>query len=181
MAIRKIAVMGNPILRVPAAPIPEAEITSPKIQTLITDMIETMFEYDGVGLAAPQIHESLQLVVMLWNFEPDKEPAIRVLINPVIAPLTKDTSGFWEGCLSVPGIRGLVERPTKISVQALNQKKEKISLTVEGFGATVIQHECDHLIGKLYVDRITDHSKLAFMKEYKKFHLEEGEMYREDD
>lgn len=162
--------MGNPVLRKVAAPIPESEISSPKIQTLIQDMIETMFEYEGRGLAAPQVHESLQLMVMLWDFDPDKEATLRCFINPVIKPLTKETSSFWEGCLSVPGLRGMVDRPNKISVEALNQKGEKVSFVAEGFAATVIQHEYDHLIGKLYVDRITDREKFAFLKEYEKFH-----------
>lgn len=175
MALRKVAVMGHPILRQVAAPVPEAEIDSPRIQTLLKDMTETMFEYDGRGLAAPQIHESLQIIVMLWDFEPEKEPYLVYLINPVIRSLTETTSSFWEGCLSVPGLRGNVSRPNRISVQALNQRKERLSFIAEGFAATVIQHECDHLMGKLYVDRITDMTQFAFNREYQRFLTKEGE------
>ena len=169
MALRKVAVMGHPVLRTPAKPVPEEQITSPEIQQLLADMVETMFEYDGRGLAAPQIYESLQIVVMLWDFDEGKKPYIAYLINPVIKPLTQETSSYWEGCLSVPGLRGLVPRPNRIAVSAFNGKGEKINFIADGFAATVIQHECDHLAGKLYVDRITDMTKFAFNREYQKF------------
>lgn len=169
MALRKIAVMGNPVLRKPAEPVKESEITSPKIQALIQDMIETMFEYDGLGLAAPQIHESLQIVVMLWNFDPKEKPSLLCLINPKIKQLTETKSSHWEGCLSVPGLRGFVSRPNKVSIEALGPNKEKIKFEAEGFAATVIQHECDHLLGKLYIDRMDDMTKLSFNKEFSRF------------
>lgn len=169
MAIRKVAVMGHPVLRQIAKPVPEKEITKPAIQALIQDMIETMFEYDGRGLAAPQIHESLQVVVMIWDFEPNTKPYIKVLINPEIKQLTEDTSSCWEGCLSLPGLRGKVDRPNKISVRALDAQGERIGFEAEGFAATVIQHECDHLLGKLYIDRITDLSQFGFSRECSQF------------
>jgi peptide deformylase len=170
MALRKVASMGNPVLRQVAAPVPETEIKSARIQGLIQDMIETMFEYDGRGLAAPQVHESIQIVVMLWDFDPDTEPYLRCLINPVLTPLTEEKSTFWEGCLSVPGLRGKVSRPNRISVKALNEKREKVEFTAEGFAATVIQHECDHLQGVLYVDRIENlRDGFAFNREYTRF------------
>ncbi len=169
MSLRKVAVMGHPVLRKVAEPIPPKEIKSPKIQTLIQDMVETMFEYDGRGLAAPQVHESIQLVVMLWDFEKDSKPFIKVLINPEITPLTEETSGAWEGCLSLPGLRGYVERPNKISVKSFDQDGKKQDFVAEGFAATVIQHECDHLLGKLYVDRIQDLTQFAYIKEYNRF------------
>ncbi|MBY0371515.1 peptide deformylase, partial [bacterium] len=125
MSLRKVAVMGHPVLRKPADPVPLKEIRSEKIQTLIQDMVETMFEYDGRGLAAPQVHESLQLVVMLWDFDPDKKPFLKVLINPEITQLTEEQSGAWEGCLSVPGLRGYVERPNKISVKSFDAEGKK--------------------------------------------------------
>lgn len=169
MAIRNVAVMGNPILRQVAKPVPEKQIKTEAIQTLIRDMIETMFEYDGRGLAAPQIHESLQIVVMLDDFNPAEEAKLRVLINPEITPLTTETSTYGEGCLSVPGLRGDVTRPNKIHVKALDAQGKKLDFVAEGFEATVIQHECDHLMGKLYIDRITDLTRLAFNKEYGRF------------
>lgn len=170
MALRKVAVMGHPVLRKVAEPIPEKDITSEPIQTLLKDMVETMIEYDGRGLAAPQVHESIQMLVMLWDFTPGEEPTLLCLINPVVKPLTKDKSEFWEGCLSVPGLRGKVERPNRISVEAFNEQGEKLDFVVDGFAATVIQHEYDHLLGKLYIDRITDTSKLSFNREYERFH-----------
>lgn len=170
MALLKVASMGHPVLRKVAAPVPEKEITSPKIQTLIQDMVETMIEYDGRGLAAPQVHESLRIVVMIWDFDPDTEPYLKCLINPVIKNMTAENSTYWEGCLSVPGLRGKVSRPNKISVTALNEKGKKVEFVAEGFAATVVQHEYDHLDGVLYVDRIADlKTGFAFNKEYTKF------------
>jgi peptide deformylase len=167
--------MGNPVLRKVAEPLSEKDIGTPKFKALIADMIETMFEYDGRGLAAPQIHESLQVVVMLWDFDPGEKPSILVLINPVITPLSEEKSSFWEGCLSVPGLRGKVTRPNKVRVQALGPDKEKIEFVAEGFCATVVQHECDHLQGVLYVDRIETKSDFAFSREFEKYHAKGDE------
>ena len=175
MAVLKVAVLGHPVLRKVAAPVPESEIKSPRIQTLIEDMIETMGEYDGRGLAAPQVHESIQLLVMLWDFDANKEAALLCLINPVVKALTQETSGAWEGCLSLPGLRGHVSRPKKISVEAFNQKGEKISFVAEGFAATVVQHEHDHLLGKLYIDRMTDLTQFGFSREYQRYLAPESE------
>lgn len=172
MAIRKVARMGHPVLRKVAIPVPEAAIRTAPIQALIHDMVETMFEYDGRGLAAPQVHESLRVVVMLSDFKKKGEQSsILCLINPVISPLTEETSPFWEGCLSVPGLRGRVSRPNRISLSALGAKGEHIQRNVDGFEATVIQHECDHLDGKLYIDRIDDMRNLAFLSEYERYIL----------
>jgi len=175
MAIRKVAVMGHPVLRLAATPVPEAMIKSPKVQQLLSDMLDTMYEYNGLGLAAPQVYESLQIVVMIWDFEQDQEPYIRYLINPVITNLTKEESGHWEGCLSVPGLRGWVSRPNRISVKAFDDQGKAIEFIAEGFAATVIQHECDHLLGKLYLDRMTEMEKLVFESEFKKHIRSEDE------
>jgi len=169
MSIRKVAVLGHPVLRQVAKKVPVEKIASPELQTLIRDMIETMVEYDGRGLAAPQVHESIQVVVMLWDFEKQDKPGLLCLINPEVKPLTEETSSFWEGCLSVPGMRGKVARPKKVQVDALDQKGEKLSFVAEGFAATVVQHECDHLLGKIYVDRITDFSQFAYNREYQTY------------
>lgn len=162
--------MGHPVLRKVADPVPVKDIKSDRIQTLIKDMIETMFEYDGRGLAAPQIHESLQVVVMLWDFDAGKKPELRCLINPVIQSLTAETSSYWEGCLSVPGLRGKVDRPNRIAVEAYDSHGKKLEFNAEGFAATVIQHECDHLLGKLYLDRMTDLTQLVFNREFGRYH-----------
>jgi len=172
MALRKVALLGNPVLRQEAKPVEEADIKSPKIQHLIQDMVETMVEYEGRGLAAPQVHESLQILVMLWDFGDKNEPEVICLINPEIKVLDKKTTTSWEGCLSLPGLRGKVSRPAKISVQAFNQEGEKVDFVAEGFAATVVQHEYDHLIGKLYVDRMEDFTQFSFEKEHERFHME---------
>ena len=175
MALLKVAAMGHPILRKVAAPLTEEEIKSERIQRLLADMIETMTEYDGQGLAAPQVHHSLQIAVLLWNFDSNKKPYATYLINPCLKPLTTETASYWEGCLSLPGLRGKVSRPNRISIEALNQRAEKMSFIAEGFAATVIQHECDHLLGKLYVDRMTDFTQFAFTREYQRYLVQPNE------
>ncbi len=172
MALLKVAVMGHPVLREVAQTVPEAEIKTESFQQFLKDMAETMNEYDGRGLAAPQVHVSRQIVCLIWDFDPGKASYLAYLINPKIEVLTKETSAYWEGCLSVPGMRGRVTRHKRISVEALNGKGEKISFIAEGFAATVIQHECDHLLGKLYLDRMTDMRELAFTREYQKYHVD---------
>ena len=164
--------MGHPVLRKAAEAVPVSQITSPEIQALMEDMADTMFEYDGRGLAAPQIHESLQIVCMVWDFDKDKDSYVTFLVNPRLKALTEAASSYWEGCLSVPGLRGLVPRPNRISVECFNQRGEAKAFIAEGFAATVIQHECDHLLGKLYTDRMDDMTKLVFNHEYQKFHAD---------
>lgn len=169
MALLKVAQMGHPVLRQVAQPVPEKDILSPAIQQLIDDMIETMDEYNGRGLAAPQVHVSLQIVVLIWDFEPKKKSFLQVLINPQLELLTQETSTFWEGCLSLPGLIGKVTRPNRLLVKAFGQDGKKLQFIAEDFAATVVQHETDHLLGKLYVDRITDLTQFAFVKEYQKY------------
>ena len=181
MAIRKIAQMGEPVLRRRADSIDPGEIASPFIQTLIEDMIETMHDSDGAGLAAPQVYESLQLCVI----EVDKNPRypqfepipLTVLINPIVTPLVASTGGelrsedsfqMYEGCLSVPGIRGQVVRPRVVRVQALDRSGAALDFVWESFRAVVVQHETDHLLGTLYVDR-ADPKTLTFLREYERF------------
>lgn len=164
MTIRKIAKMGHPILRKIAQPIPIEQISSPKIQKLIDDMLETVLDANGAGLAAPQVHESKRIVIL----ELDEKIGFQVWINPIITSLTEDHMLTFEGCLSVPGLRGAVARPTKISVQALDRNGKDISMVLEGFSAVIAQHECDHLDGVLYVDRVETQT-LAYMDEYRKY------------
>ena len=164
MTIRKIAKMGHPILRKIAKPVPVDEISSPKIQQLIADMKDTVIDANGVGLAAPQVHESKRIVIL----ELDGKPGFQVWINPVISPLEDEHVLTFEGCLSIPGLRGAVARPTKVSVQALDGNGEQVSFILDGFSAVVAQHECDHLDGILYVDRVETQT-LAYMDEYRKY------------
>ena len=182
MAILKVARMGHPILRRVADPIDPAQIGGPEIQRLIRDMAETMVEYRGVGLAAPQVHESRQLVLCGGEEDEEGRSLLRVLINPEIKPLTDEVLGMYEGCLSVPGLRGYVERPAAISIKAYDGRGERVELALEGFPAVVVQHECDHLQGRLFVDRLQDTRKLAFEEEARRFmDLGEDEDEEEDD
>lgn len=172
MAIRKIAVMGNPILRKKADPIPQERINTPDIQNLIDDMIETQKEYTGIGLAAPQVHESVALVVLGMDpspdpdMEPDDSQIPRtILINPKITEFSTQTELDWEGCLSVPDISGQVKRSVNITVEAQDRTGREFEIKAEGWTARVLQHEIDHLYGILYVDRMNDMKSLSFNTE----------------
>ena len=140
MAIRKIARLGHPVLRQRAAEVPPEQIGSPEIQLLIDDMIETMQEYNGVGLAAPQVHESLRLLVTADIYDPDDDNklllAARVLVNPEITFLTREEEAYWEGCLSVPDLRGSVSRPREISIKSHDRTGRKVEFEAAGFAAT---------------------------------------------
>ena len=164
--IHEILKMGDPRLLRIAPPVPPSMIGSAELETLIADMFETMHHANGVGLAAPQIGVDLQLVIFGFNSSeryPDAPPVPQtILINPVITPLSQDMEEGWEGCLSVPGLRGAVSRYTLIRYQGIDPKGERIDRTAEGFHARVVQHECDHLLGRLYPSRITDFSKFGY-------------------
>lgn len=179
MAILKIARMGHPVLRQKCRPIDPAQITGPLVQGLIRDMLETMVEYNGIGLAAPQVHNPVRLVIAGGEVDQQGRPDLRILINPQITVLDAGRrEGMFEGCLSVPGLRGYVERPAHIRVQALDQHGRRVDLELEGLPAVVMQHECDHLDGVLYIDRIKDFSKLGFELEIERHHdhaLDDGE------
>lgn len=164
MTVRTILKMGDPRLLMPAEPI--TEFDTPELHALIEDMFDTMAAAGGVGLAAPQIGVGLQLVIM--GFErseryPDAAPVPQtILLNPVITPLSDDMEDGWEGCLSVPGMRGLVPRYTHIRYTGFTPQGEPVDRSVEGFHARVVQHECDHLFGLLYPMRIRDMSQFGF-------------------
>ena len=163
MAILKIAKMGHPILLQKAKEVNDP--TSPEIKNLVNDMLDTLNDLggSGVGLAAPQVHISLQIVI--FEAANENETSLITLINPKIEVLTKETSIDWEGCLSVPGLRGKVSRPNKIKYTGLDMEGNKIETIAEGFNARVVQHECDHLFGVLYPQRMKDLSSLQFVSE----------------
>lgn len=173
MSILKVARMGHPVLRKIADTVSEDEIRSENIQRLIDDMIETMYEYNGAGLAAPQVHISKQISVIEVKANPRYPAApeipLLILINPVITYLTDEKKLGWEGCLSLPELRGAVPRYTKIKVEAYDRFGEKLNFEAEGFKAIVIQHETDHLFGKLFIDRMDDLSLLFYQSEFDKF------------
>lgn len=186
MAILKVARMGHPVLREKARELTPDEVRSPEIRRLIADMVETMHEYGGIGLAAPQVHQPIQLAIIELDGDNERYPdsgdqPLGVYVNPRITVLDAAEQGFWEGCLSVPELRGLVHRPRRIRVDFLDAQAKPRSVEAEGFLATVFQHELDHLAGKLFLDRMKDLTKLAFMQEYQRYWLpteddEEGEL-----
>lgn len=175
MAILKVARLGHPVLRLVAEPLSTAELQSAVCQKFIDDMIVTMREYDGVGLAADQVHESKQIAVLEVADNPryPEKPKVplTVLINPKITPLTQETEDDWEGCLSIPDLRGKVPRYKSIHVQALGRDGKELDFIANDFHARVIQHEWDHLNGKVYLDRMRDLSTLAFLTEFARYWL----------
>jgi peptide deformylase len=180
MSILKIARMGHPVLRARARAVEPSQIRSPEFQRLIDDMFETMKEYRGVGLAAPQIHESLRLFVCGFApstrgdddeegvAEEDRVPLMAV-INPEITPIGHEVVDDWEGCLSIPDIRGRVPRARQISVRAYDRQGKRIEVRAGGFTARVIQHETDHLDGVLFFDRMTSFESLTFLEEFGRY------------
>jgi len=173
MSILKIARMGNPVLKKKGREVSKSEIKSPEFQKLIDDMIETLHEYGGVGLAAPQVHESVQMMVIelpQTEARPDLEPIpLTVFINPKYSHMSDETDEDWEGCLSVPDMRGRVKRSKAIKVRALDRNGKEFEIEAKDFKARVIQHEGDHLIGKLYIERMDDLKTLTFLDEYSRF------------
>ena len=175
MSLLKVAKLGNPILRQIAQPVDLKALRSPnsELQTLIDNMIDTMREKDGVGLAAPQVFQLLQLVVMECssNERYPEAPGIplTVLVNPVIKHYGEAKVLGWEGCLSLKDLRGLVPRSEKITVEYFDREGKPITVDAEGFTAVVLQHEIDHLHGKVFLDRMTDLSQLAYVDEFEEY------------
>ena len=173
MAILKVARLGHPVIRKPSQAVPKETVGSPKLQQLIDDMIETMHEYDGVGLAAPQVHVSAQIAVIEVKENrryPGEGPIpLTVLINPKILQASKKQLTDWEGCLSVHEFRGQVPRAESLEIEAYDRTGEKRRLAAHGFFARVIQHECDHLAGKVFLDRMPDLRTLAHLQEFARY------------
>jgi peptide deformylase len=170
MAILKVAKMGHPVLRTKAQSLSPKEIRSPENQLLIDNMVETMREYDGVGLAGPQVHESKRIfVVEVVETSKRGEVPLTVLINPIIKPLSNEKALGWEGCLSIPDMRGMVPRYKEIEVSALDGHGKELNFKAKDFFAVVIQHETDHLDGILFLDRMQDFSTLTYLNEYAKY------------
>ena len=179
MAIRKVARLGHPVLREPCRELTRAEIRSPATRRLVEDMRETMAEYAGVGLAAPQVHEPVRIAII--EFDPgdaerdlDEGQTSYTVFNPTTTVLDSTRAGYWEGCLSVPGMRGYVERPRRVRVDYLDEAAKPARVVADGFLATVFQHELDHLDGVLYVDRLADPKLFAFNEEFSRYVAEGG-------
>jgi peptide deformylase len=172
MALLKIARMGHPVLRVPACAVPDP--TAPWVGRLVEDMIETMEDAGGTGLAAPQVHAPHRIVVFRVSGERlsalpgDVAQDLTVLVNPHIEPIGPERLLGWEGCLSVPGLRGAVPRHARIRYRGYDLAGAVIAREVAGFHARVVQHECDHLDGILYPQRMTDHRLLMFAEEWQR-------------
>jgi peptide deformylase len=184
MAILKIARMGHPVLARHAEPVTDP--SAPGIRQLISDMVATMSDANGAGLAAPQVHVPLRVVVFQAPEDRNEPPLsederfdhtapLTVLINPEIEVLGNDTEGGWEGCLSVPGLRGYVTRPAHIRYRGMDHEGRAIERTARGFHARVVQHECDHLDGILYPQRMADLRQLIFESEARHWMREQAE------
>jgi peptide deformylase len=170
MSILKVARMGHPVLRAKARALEKGEIRSAVVQKLIDDMMDTMAEYHGVGLAAPQIHEGVRIFVAALDArdgDSDEEPL--AIINPEITIVGSEIVEDWEGCLSIPDIRGRVPRAREIKVRAIDRKGDRIELHAHDFPARVIQHETDHLNGVLFFDRMNSFETLTFLDEYSRY------------
>jgi peptide deformylase len=200
MSILKIARMGHPVLRVKARAIERADIRGAALQKLIDDMIETMIEYRGVGLAAPQVHEGVRLFVATLSADEDEDETEDetadeakdeakdetkdetkdedrsvplVVINPELIPVRSEVIEDWEGCLSIPDIRGRVPRAREVMMRAFDRHGERIELRAHDYPARVIQHETDHLDGILYFDRMRSFESLTFLEEYSKYSVKD--------
>jgi peptide deformylase len=175
MAVLPIAKLGNPILRKIAEPVSPSEISTDAFQAFIDDLVETMRVKDGVGLAAPQVSQLKQVVVIESHFNPRyteaPEISLIVLINPLFTYLSPEMAEGWEGCLSVDNLRGKVKRHRKAAVKALDRSGEKIEIETDTFLAVILQHEIDHLHGRLFVDQISDVTSLAQIEEFNQFVL----------
>jgi peptide deformylase len=170
MSILKVCRLGHPVLRMQAKRLSKETLASPETQKLVDDMMVTMVEYYGVGLAAPQIHESLSLAV-IESRGPRGEIPMTVLVNPEVTVLDEELIDDWEGCLSIPELRGRVPRYRKLRVDALDRHGKKIQFVAEDFFARVVQHEFDHLMGKLYIDRMRDFQTLSHLAEFQRYWL----------
>jgi peptide deformylase len=170
--ILKVARLGHPVVRAAAKPVAAAQIATPDFQRLIDDMIETMHEYDGVGLAAPQVHVGLRLAVLevpAADARAREAVPLTVLINPKLTPLGKQRAASWEGCLSIPELRGQVPRFKRLTLEALDRQGRSFTTEAAGFHARVIQHECDHLDGSVYLDRMDGLRSLCFLREFEHY------------
>ncbi len=173
MSILKVARLGHPVLREPAAPVPIEAVRSPQLQMLIDDLVETMHEYSGVGIAAPQVHVGKRVIVVESRSNPrypDAPPIpLAAYVNPELTFLTGETEEEWEGCLSIPDLRGRVPRARRVRLSALDREGRPVEFEASGWHARILQHEVDHLNGRLFVDRMPDLSTLTHLAEYARF------------
>ena len=174
MSTKPVLRMGHPLLRQIAQNVTSEEIKSEEFNQLIKDMYDTMKQEGGIGIAAPQIGVSKQVTIIELPEDSDRYEEVQktpllVIINPTLTVIDDEKKGYWEGCLSVPGLRGYVERPQKIKVEFTDLDLKKQTLELDGFLATVFQHELDHLSGTLYIDKIKDTKHLSYEEEFIQF------------
>ena len=172
MSLLKIARMGHPVLRRRADPVDPAVLARPEVQRLIDDMIETMRDAPGVGLAAPQVYESIRLFVMDPGGSDEGEPGLRVVVNPELAFPFREKMRLWEGCLSMPGIRGETERWAEVEVECLDREGRPTKFTAQDYPAAIVQHETDHLDGILFLARMPAPLEISFEEEFALYHAE---------
>src|SRR5918993_449493 len=175
MSILKVARMGHPVLRDRARTVDKTELKNPAVQQFIDSMIDTMYEYSGVGLAAPQVHESLRVFVAMLDPDGRGEGDALVFVNPEITVKGDQTVEGWEGCLSIPDIRGRVPRAQEISITALDRTGKRFELELKDFPARVVQHETDHLDGVLFLDRMKGFETLTYLEEYSRYHARQAD------
>lgn len=171
MTLLPIVRLGHPALRTAADPVDKDELATDAVQTLIDDMLETMLDATGVGLAAPQVAVQKQLFVHLV-IDPDTDPEEaerRVLVNPMLEPIAGELVYDWEGCLSIPDLRGLVPRHPAVRIHALDRHGEAMHYVAEDYEARIVQHEFDHLNGVIFLDRMRDLHSLCYAAEWKEF------------
>jgi peptide deformylase len=175
MSILKVARMGHPVLRAKARTVDKMELKNAGVQQFIDSMIDTMYEYSGVGLAAPQVHESLRVFVAMLDADGQGDGEPTVFVNPEITVKGDQTVEGWEGCLSIPDIRGRVPRAQHIAVTALDRHGKRFELELKDFPARVVQHETDHLEGVLFFDRMPTLESLTYLDEYSRYHTRQDE------
>jgi peptide deformylase len=180
MSILKVARMGHPVLRTKARTVDKSEIKNAAIQEFIDSLIDTMYEYSGVGLAAPQVHESLRVFVAMLDPDGRGEGDAIAFINPEITVIGDVVVEGWEGCLSIPEVRGRVPRAQHIKISALDRTGKRFELELKDFPARVVQHETDHLDGVLFLDRMRSFETLTYLEEYSRYHSKRADDDEED-
>lgn len=181
MSILKVSKMGHPVLRAKARTVDKAELKNANVQQFIDSMIDTMYEYSGVGLAAPQVHESLRIFVAMLDADGRGEGDAVAFVNPEITVIGDQVVEGWEGCLSIPEIRGRVPRAQHIKVSALDRNGKRFELELKDFPARVVQHETDHLDGVLFFDRMKSFESLTYLEEYSRYHTHKADEGEADD
>ena len=170
MAIREIKLLGDPVLREPAQ---EVVGLGEDVKVLVKDMLETMYHAEGIGLAAPQVGVSSRVIVVDLRGAEEDPVGLVALVNPRVVESSRKKDRAPEGCLSIPGMEEVVERPSSVTVEGLDPEGEPVSLEVSGLLARALQHEIDHLLGKVFIDRMTDMTQLSYIKEFDEYWVEE--------